>query len=600
VPRCCPKILTSRLFLASTLTLILGLPASSACGVRRPVQNDAGAPIQPVGDGGLIVGDGPLQIPDAPGSDGPTICDEPRALVERVADPRGQFALALRPGLTTRAISVAGASPKTSAMTIDHPRVAALAASRLATGLPMADLASWRERLKEHPGLTLTVRSSGIAGSSAWGDPDIKEAVWNIASEAATDIASLRNRALALLLERPLSQLSGLPGAVSRKATSFVLTATLVVRGGQQLVSAALAARDHHDADVGGDAALIDDLGNGTALGLPAQTLDHSGCDRGPSASQGKADILWVIDESGSMRDNREAIAKHAAAFFAKAAAAGLDFRMGVTGMIQPGEEGTTPGKLCSKISQNPKDDGGEDRFLLPGEQQTFLSCVRNPPFEEAGTEYGLAAIWEVLERHLPRAAAEPGRVRVGAKLAIVLVTDEAPQEIKLGGVYNERYGFIKPGEFAPSQCTLDGEDTAQLASYIQPWLDLLEGKVDPEATATVHLIGGGCGNSCKAEVPHGYRELVARTGGLQADICQGNLGQTLQLIVDSIVAAASPRTLVQRPVSASLRVAANGLELPRSKRKGYHYSAATNSLSFFHVKLTPGTELVVSYSRFD
>ncbi len=600
MPRCGPKNIspaTLLVWLACTSLPPLGLHAS--CGVRRPVKQDANTSLVH-SDGGLLSGDGTLWIPDAPREDGPTICDEPRAPVERVADPAGQFVLALPPGLTSRPVTIAGAPLGVSAMTIDHPRVAALAATRGATASPLKELRRWRERLQQQVGLTLTQRAAGFGGSSAFGDPDVKEAVWAIRSTVATDIVSLRNKLLGALLERPVDELGGLPGAQAKKAKAFVLTTTLVVRTGQQLVSAALATQDHHDAKVGDDGALITDLGNGTALAPPGKALHHTGCDRGLVTAQGKADILWVIDESRSMRDNNESIAKHAAAFFAKAAAAGLDFRMGVTGMIQPNKDDTILGKLCSRISQDPKDDGGEDRFLLPNEQQRFLSCVRNPPYEETGTEYGLAAIWEALERHLPRATNEPGRIREGAELAIVLVTDEAPQEIKVGSVYDQRYGFIQPSDFSTDQCTLGSEDRQQLVDYIQPWLNLLEGRVDPEATATVHLIGGSCNNSCAAEVPHGYRELVQRTGGLQADICQVNLGQTLQLIVDSIVAAASPRVLDQRPISASLRVTANGYELPRSKLKGYHYDAASNALSFYHVKLRLGTELLISYTRFE
>lgn len=584
------------ILLCLSLALLLG-----ACQVRRAVSTHDGRLGSILDqDGGLPPGDGPLLLPDAPQADGPDICDESREPITRYVDPRGNFQWALKVGSAARSIGIDGADARTSAATVDHARVAGLAATR-GTGEanPVAVLTAWENRLRAEDGIYLSLRTSGVAGQNAEGDPDVKEAVWDIATTAATDIASLRNRLLAIFLLRPLSALANLPAANQRRTGNFVLTATLGLRAGQARLGAALAARDHHDADTGTDFALIADLGNGTALAAATRQLDEEGCDRGPVSAQGQADILWVIDESGSMRDNREAIAQHAAAFFAKASAAGLDFRMGVTGMIEPGKDGAIAGKLCSKLSSNPHDDGGDDRFLEPGEHKTFLSCIRNPPYYEAGTEYGLAALREVIERHLPRTPDEPGRIRPDAKLAVIVVTDEAPQELKLGGIYRQQYGFLEYDTYGSKQCTLSAQNAQQLGDYLRPWVDLLSGASDPESAATVYLLGGTCDNGCKAEIPYGYQELVQRTGGHRADVCQRDLGATLQLIVDSIVSAASPRVLAQRPISASLRVTANGLQLPRSKLRGFRYSAANNALTFHNVEITKGTQITASYSRF-
>ena len=98
--------------------------------------------------------------------------------------------------------------------------------------------------------------------------------------------------------------------------------------------------------------------------------------------------------------------------------------------------------------------------------------------------------------------------------------------------------------------------------SYLKTWLNLFTGK-DPkwkaEGKAMVHLIGGICAggktSSCSAEVGHGYLDLVQATGGIAADICQKNLGPTLQIIIDTITGAASPAILQYVPISASLAV---------------------------------------------
>ncbi len=99
-------------------------------------------------------------------------------------------------------------------------------------------------------------------------------------------------------------------------------------------------------------------------------------------------------------------------------------------------------------------------------------------------------------------------------------------------------------------------------------------------------------------EYPWGYEQLVKATGGQTADICQKNLGTTLQLIIDSITGAASPVVLDLVPISASLAVALGLKSLPRSRQQGFDYSAASNSIIFFGVSFQKGDQVVASYRR--
>ena len=114
-----------------------------------------------------------------------------------------------------------------------------------------------------------------------------------------------------------------------------------------------------------------------------------------------------------------------------------------------------------------------------------------------------------------------------------------------------------------------------------------------------VHLIGGVCNATCTtAEVGHGYFELVKATGGITGDICQQNLGTTLQIIIDTITGAASPAILQYVPVSASLAVALGTTQLTRSRVKGFDYVGFSNSLVFIGVPIQKGSQVVASYRR--
>jgi hypothetical protein len=111
-------------------------------------------------------------------------------------------------------------------------------------------------------------------------------------------------------------------------------------------------------------------------------------------------------------------------------------------------------------------------------------------------------------------------------------------------------------------------------------------------------VIGGVCNNGCGADIAHGYTEISQALGGQTGDVCQKDLGQTLQLVIDAIVGVASTAVLEYVPISASLAVAAGKQQLTRSRTKGFDYNAGSNALVFYGTPLTPKDALVASYRR--
>jgi hypothetical protein len=274
---------------------------------------------------------------------------------------------------------------------------------------------------------------------------------------------------------------------------------------------------------------------------------------------------------------------------------------------VKEPESGVEIGKFCSRDSSSDSDDGGTDRFLLPGEQSIFEACVNNPPYYEPGSEYTLAAVAEAVKRHLPRkpgSANDPAKIREEATLVLIVATDEAPQELKYGGSYKGQSGFLSDSDIDIQSCSTS--QAGMVHSYIQDWLNLLQGT---DATyglggkAIVHLIAGVCKSDCGGwgspiEFPWGLQEICQTTGGQSADICQKNLGTTLQLMIDSIVGASSPVVLDLVPISASLAVALEKEQLVRSRIRGFDYNSASNSILFIGVDFKPGDKVVVSYRR--
>jgi len=458
------------------------------------------------------------------------------------------------------------------------------------------------------------VRASGTQKPSHDLFPAIKGTILDVTLDNATNVSAVRNALVGLLLAKPLTHLSNLPGAFGAQSTKFVVRFVTVKRFQQKLDAKGNPRVDKngYSMDSGNKSAwrlmimgsvsrqaayqnvnrqtglVADDLSNGTAFARASGKLVNNGCEVSVIKNLPVADIIWVVDESGSMSDNRKDIVNNANNFFNRAKASGLDFRMGVTNVCTPhGSYNYAVGKFCSEISTSTSHHGGEDRFLLPSEQKIFSSCVQNPPGYEGGSEYGLHNARRAVELHLPRATNKSNKIRKGATLVIIVATDEVPNSLTNTIGYSNYKNCVLP----PGTQTL-------LNDRLKEYLDLFTGKVNGEAKAMFHVIGGVCNNGCGAQVAHGYRELAQVLGGQVGDVCQKNLGNTLQVIINSILGKVSPIQMKYTPISSTLAVSINGMAVKRSRAKGFEYNSASNSISFINIPYKKGSKVVIGYKR--
>ena len=460
------------------------------------------------------------------------------------------------------------------------------------------------------------VRASGTQRPSHDRFPSIQATTMDVELAKGTNASAVRNHLVAQLLGRPLSHLGNLPGAFGAESDKFVVRFVTVKRFQQKLNAAGqpIVDKDGYGQDTGDKAQwrvvimgavtrlaadqnvsrqtrlVADDLSNGTTYARAVAKLLSNGCESSVITNLPVADIIWVVDESGSMSDNRKDIVNNANNFFNRAKASGLDFRMGVTNVCTPhGSYSWAVGKFCSSTDTSTSHDGGDDRFLGPSEQHIFSACIQNPPGYEGGSEYGLINARSAVERHLPRAVNDKDKIRKNATLAIIVVTDEIPNSLtNTIGYSNYKQCVLPPG----TQTLLD--------TRLKEYLDLFSGKSNKEAQAMFHVIGGTCQNSCGAQVAHGYRELAQKLGGQVGDVCQKNLGNTLQVIINSILGKVSPIQMKLTPISSTLAVSINGMAIKRSQVKGFEYNAASNSISFINVPYKKGSKVLIGYKRWE
>ena len=440
-------------------------------------------------------------------------------------------------------------------------------------------------KLQGLPGKSsITILSSGSPKTSHDKFPMVVSSQVQIKTTSTKTPIDVRNALFATLLGK---QVSSVPTPYGPTATDFHLRFQTVLRQDRIIIMGGVATSQMVNDTKVPTGIHLDDLSNGTGLADPNNS-DMVECDPFILASNPVADIIWVVDESGSMNDNRLDVANNAKDFFSRAVKSGLDFRIAVTGVSKGSSYGYYPGKFCSSTSTSQYDSGGTDRFLTPQEQTIFSACAKNPPGYEGGSEYGMLNAKQAVIRHLPRSASDPTKIRPDATLVIIHATDEFPNGASIS------YSYAKT-------CQLASSAQSSVNNWAQQYIDFFTGKdaqYGTQAKAIMHMIGGVCNNTCNAQVGHGYNEVVNATNGTKADVCQKNLGTSMQIIIDSITGASSPAVLQYVPISASLAVAIDKTEIKRSRLKGFDYSPATNSLIFIGVPFPKGSQVVASYRR--
>ena len=435
---------------------------------------------------------------------------------------------------------------------------------------------------------TVNIRVSGSNTTSLDGFDTVLNTVLQITTSSPMDAAQLRAFVLPALLSRSSVDVTMPPtGWVGVTDTQFILSMQTVYRvmTQQTVFQGAVARLVDFDDRTKKTGIHADDLSNGTGHSVSGNGEEIE-CEQFLADQQATADIMWIVDESGSVDDDRARIANNAVTFFNKAIAAGLDFRMGVTDMNNTGPGGQ-PGIFASRQA-----GGTGDRWLLDNDATVFATNINQPSGVDAYDccdEHGLTQMRSAIQRHTPRNNADPQMVRENAKLVLLFVTDEKPDEVEDAGILGE--GNLNP---TPAQQT---QIDNLVASYVG---DLVSNDAVAHLIAEPPPFDAVTCSSGGAEHAFGYYELINAVGGQVGSICQDDLGPTLDAIIDSIVGEASPIVLSKFPISASISVARDGTKIGRSRDVGWDYRGSANSIVFFNMPFDPAnpSDIVVSYRR--
>ncbi len=304
-------------------------------------------------------------------------------------------------------------------------------------------------------------------------------------------------------------------------------------------------------------------------------TSNDTRTDTFSQADRSAVDVLFVVDNSGSMMEEQQAIGEAFDEFINYAVSQGIDYHIGVTTTgITPSGGGwaACPGGV----------DGGEAGRLFPATNerpryitQTTANAVN---VFRSNVQVGVCHWWEEGLEAAYRAVSSPlmdssdapntslpndgnlGFYRPDARLSIIIVTDEDDHSSKDTNFYTNFFRTLKGAENAEK--------------------------------VTVH---GVLGNGCNTASGNGdrYNTVIAATGGTTESICTTDWGRSLVNLAQETFGYSLRFPLSGRPVGP-VTVTVNGAPV----NTGWTFDSAQNSVVFTESTApAPGSRVDVTYT---
>lgn len=346
-------------------------------------------------------------------------------------------------------------------------------------------------------------------------------------------------------------------------------------------VVAAFAPSDAFDDATRQTAIRVRDLTNATGLAESGRTLGFN-CELFDTTRDPRADFLWLVDTSGSMNGDQENLGRVAGDFFDSLTLAGVDFRVGVFDAYSRNPvDLDTPGFAFI----NGTDPMGAQQLQFEVTRAAYMGMAADTftpyPSPRSGEEpvaTGVTVV-EAFEAQAAAGSTDPDRtLRPETQVVAMFVTDEP------GTNDDGRYFSTDAGRWGATP-------EARIAGATQFYTDR-----DILAFGLINDYGEMC--PAQRDFP---KCTVLGTGGAFIPITTATPDEVriaMDRIVEAVAGAASSYVFATTPISATIRVMLNGVEVPRSRADGFDYDGASNSIVFRGATHRPtiGSEVVVSY----
>ncbi len=297
-----------------------------------------------------------------------------------------------------------------------------------------------------------------------------------------------------------------------------------------------------------------------------------------------KLDILFVIDDSGSMAPYQTNLSNNFSAFINDFITKGYDFRIAVIT-----SSAWEAGFYAAGSSQNRARfrSASGSAILDPDTPNIANAFAQNISAGTTGNgdERPLQSIQAALEHSFNSGYGFP---RSDAYMAVIIVTDEDDYS-------NQTTTCLQPN--ASGGCNNNAFNPAwshpDMASHqISNYKEYLRVKTNSTAeiarynVSTIAVLDNACktapGTHAAAMIGTRVKDMVTQTDGVQGSICDNNFSTSLNLIQQQISELSTQFYLSRIPLVPTIRVTVNGSVISKNSTNGWDYISVSNSVKFY------------------
>jgi hypothetical protein len=293
-------------------------------------------------------------------------------------------------------------------------------------------------------------------------------------------------------------------------------------------------------------------------------------------------DILWVIDSSGSMKEEQDYLGANFNSFIKGLTTSNLNFQTAITstdvcGSSQPKNlaEVVCPGESLHQSAQHLRGSfvGESDRKVLKRDDSDLVAkfnLYTSIGINGSGFEHGLKAANLAVEKVI--SGANENLIRNESFLAVIVVSDEEDDGIGLG--MKDAYSGKNFVELGMTKFRYTDKD---LSSYLKTVKG--EGKFSVSAITGTRLKSGKlCSSAHSQPKEEGtqYINAANATGGIVQSICDSDWDQSLFKLGRDIEAQISQISLERTPAAGSIKVFVDNVLMTK-----WTYSEGTRVIKF-------------------
>lgn len=333
----------------------------------------------------------------------------------------------------------------------------------------------------------------------------------------------------------------------------------------------------------------LSSLTDGTNVG-PSQQQPQDFVDTLLADNPPKADFLFVVDNSGSMQEEQSAVVSNSLSFFDRLNGLGIDFQLGVITTDSSGVRGGNFTNNRSQFNNNVNagiNGSGKESCVYFAEKAISLTSPNNM---NAILTNGNGSLNSVGSLGYPRA---------NSNLAVICLTDESDAYTKWDGSGSDsdapRFNYAD-NVFKVNEVTFYAimplDNSGQYGSCVG---------TNGNANVYYNFNPNTTIFSVAALNP---KTLAENTGGSVSSICGENYGAFLQQLADQVAAKASSYVLSRIPISSTIKVYLNGVELERTTTPpegttGYKYISSENKIVFTGKIPQAGSTIQIAYQSY-